>query len=183
MKPLVPDEEDLERSGWCRIGEAFETELGYEDVFYNEFINLGFRTDRWVVPGPMLRSKMREAEAAYLAKKGRERISRKERTELKELISKRLRRQLSPAMRMSDLSWSLDDGIVRFFTHSPKTAGAMSELFHRTFGLKLIPESPYTLAARLGLTKAQEVEWQELEVTTLEEGAAKGATLVERVSA
>jgi len=173
MKPLEPDEDDLERSGWCRIGEPFELDLGYEDVFYNEFINLGFRTDRWVIPGPMLRSKMREAEAAYLTKKGRERMSRKERAELKELVSRRLRRQLSPAMRMSDLSWSLGDGIVRFFTHSPKTAGTMSELFHRTFGLKLVPESPYTLAARLGLSKAQESGWQTLAMTALDEESAQ----------
>ena len=55
LKPLEPDEDDLERSGWCRVGEAFELELDYESVFYNEFINLGFRTDRWVIPGPMLR--------------------------------------------------------------------------------------------------------------------------------
>ncbi|WP_394821290.1 hypothetical protein [Pendulispora albinea] len=174
MKPLEPDEDDLERSGWCRIGEAFETDLHYEDVFYNEYINLGFRTDRWVVPGPMLRSKMREAEATYLAKKGRERISRKERNELKELISRKLRRQISPTMRMADLSWSTVDGIVRFFTHAPKTAGLMSELFYRTFGLKLVPESPYTLAARLGLSKAQEAQWQALAMTSLEEGSAHG---------
>ena len=167
LKPLEPDEEDLERSGWCRVGEAFELELDYESVFYNEFVNLGFRTDRWVVPGPLLRAKMREAEAAYLTKKGRERISRKERNELKELVMRRLRRQLSPAMRMADLSWSLNDGVVRFFSHSPKTAGVMMELFHRTFGLKLIPESPYTLAARLGLSKAQEGAWQDLSATNL----------------
>jgi recombination associated protein RdgC len=167
MKPLEPDEEDLERSGWCRVGEAFELDLGYEDVFYNEYLNLGFRTDRWVVPGPMLRAKMREAEAAYLAKKGREKMSRNEKKELKELVSRRLRRQLSPATRMADLSWSLGDGIVRFFNHSPKSAGLMTELFTRTFNLKLIPEAPYTLAARLGLTKAQEKVWQELEAVDL----------------
>src|SRR4051794_27356886 len=51
MKPLEPDEDALERSGWCRVGEPFEIDLGYEDVFYNEFVNLAFRTDRWVVPG------------------------------------------------------------------------------------------------------------------------------------
>ena len=76
MRPLEPDEEDLERSGWCRVGDPFELEVDNEHVFYNEFVNLGFRTDRWVVPTPLLKSKMREAERSYLAKKGRERMTK-----------------------------------------------------------------------------------------------------------
>jgi hypothetical protein len=110
---------------------------------------------------------MREAEAAYLAKKGRERMSKREKTELKELVAKKLRRQLVPSMRVVDLSWSLEEGIVRFFTHAAKPAAVMTEVFHRTFGLKLIPEAPYTLAARIGLTKAQEKAWEDLEATTI----------------
>lgn len=172
MKPLEPDEEAPERSGWCRIGEPFELELGYEDVFFNSFVNLGLRTDKWAIPGPLLRSKMREAEQAYLAKKGRERLSRRERTELKEVVSKKLRRQLAPVVRQVDLSWSLEDGIVRFFSQGDKPALVMGDLFEKTFGLKLVPEAPYTLAARLGLSKADEKAWEDLEPTELaEEGA------------
>jgi recombination associated protein RdgC len=174
MKPLEPDDEANERSGWCRVGEPFETELDYEDVFYNEYINLSFRTDRWVIPGPLMRRRLREAETAYLARKGRERVSRKERAELKEMVARKLRRELAPTTRASDLSWSLQDGIVRFFSHAARSGAAMTELFQKTFDLKLVPEAPYTLAARLGLTRAQESAWAALEPTTLE-GAAEHA--------
>lgn len=167
MKPLVPDEEDLERSGWCKLGEPFEIELTYDDVFYNEYINLGFRTDRWAIPGPMLKNRMRDAEAAYLQKKGREKLTRKEKAELKDLVSRKLRREVSPATRVVDLSWSLNEGLVRFFSHSTKPAGLMTELFTKTFGLKLVPESPYTLAERIGLSKPQEAAWQEMEAVVL----------------
>ena len=169
LRPLEPDEEDLERSGWCRIGEPFELDLSYEDVFYNEYINLGFRTDRWVVPGPLLRAKLREAETAYLAKKGRERLGRKEKAELKTLVAQRLRKSLSPAMRNVDLSWSVQEGIVRFFSHAPKPGAAMSDLFFRTFGLKLVPEAPFTSALRAGLSNAQQAAWDDLEPTSFEE--------------
>lgn len=168
MKPLEPEENDLERSGWCKIGEPFEIELGYEDVFYNEYLNLGLRTDTWRLPAPVLKQRLREAEAAYLEKKGRERLGKNERAELKEMVSRKLRKQSSPATRMTELSWSMNEGVVRFFTHSDKTAGAMMELFTKTFGLRLVPESPYTLAERLGLSKAQEAAWQELEVISLQ---------------
>src|SRR5262245_9940961 len=115
MKPLDPDEEAPERSGWCVIGEPFEVSFGYDAVFYNEYVNLGFRTDRWAIPGPMLRAKLREAETAYLARKGRERMSRAEKAEMKEMVSRKLRKQVSPSMRVVDFSWSLQEGVVRFF--------------------------------------------------------------------
>jgi hypothetical protein len=167
MRPLEPDEEELERSGWCRIGEPFTTELAYDDVFVTSFVNLGFRTDRWAIPGSMLRRHAKEAEAAYLTKKGRERLSRKEKTELKIMVAKKLRQKTSPATRMIDFSWSLEEGIVRFFSHAVKPAGVMMELFTKTFSLNLVPEAPYTLASRIGLDKAQERTWQELDPVIL----------------
>jgi recombination associated protein RdgC len=170
MKPLEPDEEELERSGWVKIGEPFVVDVAYEDVFFNEYINLGFRTDRWAIPGPTLRKRVKEAEAAYLEKKGRERLSKKEKSELKLMVMKKLRRQMEPATRSVDLSWSINEGIVRFFTHAQKPAGTMMELFKKTFGLTLIPESPYTAAARIGLDKEQEKAWNELEMTYLGSG-------------
>lgn len=169
MKPLEADDEELERTGWCRIAEPFELELAYDDVFYNAFVNLGVRTDRWAIPGSVMRSSLREAEQAYLQKKGRERLTRREKGELKLLVGKRLRRQTSPQTRGIDLSWSLNDGIVRFFSHAPKAASRMTELFTKTFGLRLVPESPYALAARLGLKKTEERAWQDLEPTLLAE--------------
>ncbi len=167
MKPLEADDDALERSGWCAIGEPFELELGYENVFYNDFVNLGFRTDRWVIPAALVRARMRETEAAYLEKKGRERLSKREREELKEVVVKKLRKQFVPAMRVVDFSWSLDEGLVRFFSQSARPIAAVGELFNKTFGLKLVPEAPYTLAARLGLSKPEEDAWNELEATLL----------------
>jgi recombination associated protein RdgC len=167
MKPLEADDDALERSGWCAIGDPLELELGHENVFYNDFVNLGLRTDRWVIPTPLVRTRLREAEKAYLDRKGRERLSKRERTELKELVLRKLRKQFVPAMRVVDLSWSLDEGIVRFFSQSARPIAAVSELFEKTFSLKLVAEAPYTLASRLGLSKAQEQAWSDLECTLL----------------
>jgi DNA recombination-dependent growth factor C len=172
MTPLTHDEEAVERAGWTRVGAPNELELGSEDVFYNEFLNLGFRHDRWIIPTPLLRSKLREAEASYLEKKGRDRLSRREKTELKALVAKKLRRQVEPRMRFADVSWSMNEGLVRFFSSSPKLGAFMEELFTKTFSAKLVPEAPYTLAARLGLSREREQAWVDLEPTSfVQEGA------------
>jgi recombination associated protein RdgC len=173
MKPLVPDEDAPERSGWCRIAEPMEIELGHEEVFYNDYLNLGFRTDRWVIPGPLLRTKLRDAEQAYLVKKGRERLTRKEKAELKVVVSKRLRRDIDPRTSAVDVSWSLDEGIVRFFSPSAKVGALFGEHFAKTFApLRLVPEAPYTLAARLGMSKAQRAAWDVMEAMSLAVGGA-----------
>lgn len=170
MKPLEPDDEDLERSGWAKIAEPMTIELNYDDVFFNEYVALSYRTDKWQFPGAMLKARLREAEVAYLEKKGQTKLSRNQKNELKLLVAKRMKRSMSPATRAVDLSWSLNDGVVRFFSHAPKPGAQMSELFLKTFGLKLVPESPYTLAARIGLDASEESAWNELEATHLAEG-------------
>lgn len=167
MQPLTADEDAAERSGWCAIGEPFDIDLSYDGVFYNNFINLGFRTDRWSIPGPLVKTRMREAESAYLLKRGREKLSRSEKNELKEVVLRKLRKQFVPVTRAIDLSWSLEDGVIRFFSQSARPTATMLELFEKTFNLKLVPEAPYTLAARLGLSKTEEQAWTKLEVTQL----------------
>lgn len=185
MKPLEADDEDLERSGWCLMGDAYGLDLTYDAVFANEYVNLGFRTDRWVLPGPALRARLREAERAYLTKKGRERLTRKEKAELKELVSRKMRREMSPAVKAIDFSWSTNDGIARFFSHGPKPAGRLMELFAKTFnafGVKLVPEAPYTLAAKLGMSRASEGVWESLEQTSLADGSGLRALPREEVA-
>ena len=175
MKPLEPDDEDLERSGWAKIAEPMTTELTYDDVFFNEYVALSYRTDKWQFPGAVLKARLREAEAAFLEKRGQTRLSRSQKNELKLLVAKRLRRSMSPATRSVDLSWSLNEGVVRFFSHAPKPGAQMSELFQKTFNLKLVPESPYTLAARLGLDDAQARAWDGLEALFIAEGSSDAA--------
>ena len=167
MRPLDADEDIEERSGWCALGDPYQLELTHERVFYNNFINLGFRTDRWAIPAPVLKTKLREAETAYLAQKGRERLAKREKEELKQVVVRKLRKQFVPAVRVVDLSWSIEEGLVRFYSHSARTIAAMADLFAQTFGMELTIEAPYTLATRLGLSEDEERAWQDLEMTQL----------------
>ncbi|HEX5658627.1 MAG TPA: hypothetical protein VFX59_15595 [Polyangiales bacterium] len=163
MKPLDAEDEAPERSGFCAFGDPYQLELSYELVFYNAFINLGFRTDRWSIPSALLRANVREAEQAYLEKKGRERLNKREKEDIKALVLRQMRKQTTPIVRTVDLSWSIDERVVRFFTHSQRTILTMSDLFTKTFGLKLVPEAPFTLAERFGLTDEQQLAWDAAE--------------------
>src|SRR5262245_31994279 len=71
IQPLTSQDEDLQRTGFCAINEPFELELNPTNVIYENFINLGVRTDRWIFPSSLIKARVREAEAVYLEKKGR----------------------------------------------------------------------------------------------------------------
>lgn len=163
FQPLTVEDDAEQRAGWCSIEDPLDTELDHNKLYFNSYLNLGLRTDRWVIPGPLLKAHLAEAEREHLAKRGRDRLSKREKEEIRVTVSRRLRRQVLPVMGVVDLSWNLITGVVRFWSQSPKALESMMELFEDTFGLPLLPESPAASAISLGLTAAQQ---QALEALT-----------------
>ena len=161
-QPLNPDEDVSERHGWCSIEDPMTTDLDHELVFFNEYVCLGLRIDRWVVPKPMLNAHLRDAEAALLERKGLERLGKKAKAELKLFVLKKLRRQLMPSTKSIDLVWNVQSGVARFFSQSERMHLLVQELFEKSFRLRLVPESPGTAAERRGLDARQQKFWEAL---------------------
>jgi recombination associated protein RdgC len=172
FQPLDPDEDLLQRHGWATSEDPFDTDLGHEKIFFNEYVTLGLRLDRWAIPGPLLKAHLREAEAKVLEKKGIEKLGRKAKLDLKDMVIKKLRRQLVPVTKSVDLVWNLNTNVALFFSHAGKMHELVQELFEKTFRLQLLVESPGTLADRQGLTPSESHRFAELEATTLASDAA-----------
>jgi recombination associated protein RdgC len=163
FEPLLPDDESDRKWGWCSIQDPFDLDLDSEKIFFNSYLNLGLRIDRWAVPKPLIKANMAQAERAILEKKGRERLGRKEREELKITVIRKLRRQLLPTMKVIDLSWNLQTGVVRFWNRSTKIVDTMQDFFDKTFALKLLPHSAYTIAVRAGTSEKDMKRFETLE--------------------
>lgn len=153
FRPLDPKEEIDHRVGWCAIDDPFELELTHEKVFYNDYLNLGFRVDRWRIPAPMFKAAYRAAEKEHLAKQGLAKLGRAQKKNLEAIVVAQLRKKLVPAMKVVDLSWNLNAGVVRFFQQSPKQHELMHELFEKTFGLDLVHDGAYVAAEQRELPK------------------------------
>ena len=154
FQPLTVEEEAEQRAGWCSIENPLDCELDHAKVFFNSYLNLGLRTDRWVIPGPLLKAHLAEAEREHLQKRGREKLTRREKEEIRTTVSRRLRAQVLPVMSAVDLSWNLENGVVRFWSQSPRALEGLTELFEDTFQVGLVPESPATAALALGMSDA-----------------------------
>lgn len=167
FKPLDPDEEAPERYGWASLVDPFDAELDHEKVFFNEYLGLGFRLDRWAIPGPLLKSHLREAEQKILEKKGIEQLGRRAKIELKALVVKKLRRQLVPSTKSVDFLWLRNEGVVLFFSHAKRLRDLVQEHFEKTFKVQLLLESPGTTADRLAFDAETFRRYADLQPTSL----------------
>lgn len=182
FQPLDPDEDLAQRHGWAAVDDPFDLELDHEKIFFNEYVVLALRVDRWAIPGALLKAHLREAEQKLLEKKGLERLGRKAKLDLKDMVTKKLRRQLVPATKSIDLVWNLNTGVALFFSHSKKFHELVQELFEKTFRLQLLVESPGTAADRTGLAPDQQRTYSELEPTSLGSEPAQRALREELAS-
>ena len=165
FRPLTIEEDDEQRAGWCSIENPLDCELDHPKVFFNSYLNLGYRVDRWQIPAPLLKAHLAEAEREHLAKRGRAKLGKREKEELKAVVSRRLRAQILPVMKVIDLSWNLETGVVRFWNQSTRVHEGLSELFEDTFELSLVPQSPYTAAADIGLSPAHQAAFEMVKPT------------------
>lgn len=169
FKALSPEDDSDVAVGWVPIERPFDDEIFFksEGVFFGSYVNLGLRFDRWKFPTTLVKAKMAAAERAYKQKTGKERISRAEKAELRDLVERRLRREGVPVTKVVDLSWNMASGELRFFGRSKVIAEHFFELFEKTFALKLVSAGPYTTALSFDLPKNLAAALEKTEPTPL----------------
>jgi hypothetical protein len=174
FKPLVPEDEDDAAVGWVPIERPYDdpqeglglgregesagsARLGFDasGVFFGSYLNLGMRLDRWKFPAALIKARMAAAERELKLKTGKERISKLEKAELKEMVLKKLRRDGVPVSSFADFSWSLETGELRFFSKSKAHLEYFYELFEKTFQLRLLPSGCYVGAVAVGALPSQ----------------------------
>jgi recombination associated protein RdgC len=144
-----------ECSGWVGIHDPLATDLGPADLFFQQWLAVGFRWDRRVVPPKLLWIERRRLEAARLAERGGERLSAAERKEIKEEVAARLLARALPAPRLFDCLWNLDTGHVYFTGKVRAAREAFGECFRQTFGVSPVPLVPYLAVEHVGLDARQ----------------------------
>ncbi len=155
--PLSPDDDAEQRVGWCPVERPLEPDVSFDfnDLFAGSYLNVTLRIDAWKFPGPVFKAAFAEAEKKHLQKSGREKLTKREKEELKALVGRKLRHQFSPTIKLIDLSWNLSTGIVRFWNQSARAHETLFEIWEKTFPTKLVPMSPYVAATHLGLPEAR----------------------------
>ena len=149
---LDPESEEERRLGWVNIQHPLDSKFDAPSkVFFNEYLCLGMRVDRWAIPTALLKAHLKEAMVEQQEKTGAERVGRRERNELKSMVTADLKRRLLPGMKVVDVVWNLEQQVVRLWSHSKSLGEEFIGLFEQTFHIRLVPDSPYTAGMALEL--------------------------------
>jgi hypothetical protein len=175
--PLAPEDEASEAVGWCVIERPFDLDFQPDRLFYDRFVLLGFRVDKWKIPGVLMKSQIADEEQRMLSRAGREKLTRAEKDDIKLRVIGRLRKKILPTSRAFDVLWDLDAGTVLFFTHSARATEEFAALFETTFGLELQTDSPYAAAGRAQLTAAMQKVFEKVEPVSFSAGRKAKAAL------
>lgn len=173
FEPLDIANEANEGSGWCVVERPFDLEFDESKLFYDRFVLLGFRVDKWRIPSAFVKAQLEDEEQRLLTKSGRERLGRAEKADLKLKVTMRLRKKILPAAKSFDVAWDVDGQTLLFFGHSAKLLLDFSALFETTFGLKLVEDSPYGAAMRAGLSRSLLKRFNHVEPMSLVSGNKK----------
>lgn len=168
--PLAPEDEASEAVGWCVIERPFDLDFQPDRLFYDRFVLLGFRVDKWKIPGVLLRAQVADEEQRMLSRAGREKLTRAEKEDIKLRVIGRLRKKILPTSRAFDVLWDLDAGTVLLFTHSARATEEFAALFTTTFGLELELDSPYAAAGRAQLSPAMQKVFEKVEPVSFSAG-------------
>lgn len=169
FEPLTSESDDEERVGWCSIEHPLDTEFDVDKLFYNEYLNVALRMDKWRLPGALLKAYCTEAERAYMHKHGKTKLRRGEKDDIKAVVTADLKARLLPSMKTIDVSWNTHTGVVRFWNQSGKTCEQFQEFFEETFRLRLVAENPYVSAILYDLDDDQGLRLAELEPSIFHE--------------
>lgn len=170
FEPLKPEDEALEATGWCVMERPFDLELDSAKMFHDSFVLLGFRVDRYRIPGALLKSQIADEEQRQLARGKKTKLSRNEKLEIKDRVVMRLRKKVIPTSKAIDLCWHLDSGVVLFFGHSKRMILDFMALFEKTFGLQLLEDSPHAAATRAELPRELERAFKHVEPLSFSSG-------------
>lgn len=151
FRPVDVAGEADESVGWVGLRDPFDVEFGLDDVFLGEVALFAMRQDALHVPATVFRVHLqRKLQEARLAL-GKDRLTRSQETEARDLLRRELRRRVLPNIRLYDVVWSFTRRELYFHGASKRARALFGDLFHRTFGIEPVPREAYSVLERLGL--------------------------------
>ncbi len=140
-----------EAFGWVAIHDPFVSEFDTADLFFQQYLVVGFRFDTRAVPAKLAWMERRRAEDAYKVGQHLERLGRDTVRQIKEDVEASLLARALPSPKLFDCAWNLESEVV-YFTGKLKSAReAFATLFRETFGVAPTPMIPYLAAERVGV--------------------------------
>lgn len=150
FQELTPTEDKQQSFGWVRLTDPFATEFDKPGIFFGEsVVGLGMRVDSINIPSSQLKLHLSRRAALAAKEAGKDRLSKGEMTELRENLIAEFSRKVLPTIKVFDMAFHTGIQRLWFFGKAKPVVQTFVDLFYETFGLSLVPDSPYTVAREL----------------------------------
>jgi hypothetical protein len=150
FQELAPGSDRQQSFGWVNLLDPFSTEFTKSSIFFGEsLVGLSLRVDTITVPASQVKLHLARRVRLAAAEAGKERLSKNEVAALKQDLVAQMSRKVLPTIKLFDLAYHADIGRVWFFGKAKGVVQNFLELFYETFGLVLVPDSPFTVAREL----------------------------------
>jgi recombination associated protein RdgC len=157
----IDDQPSEQTAGWTSIKDAFKPDFEGSGFVMGTYIVFSLRIDKKSVPPKLLQKHFQIESAKRLQALERDFLSSEEKKALKDQVLQRLNRKMPATPSIYDVVWQYEKGILWFYSNLKSANEELETLFFKSFGLHLIRQIPYTLAAfdeTLSATQRDELE-------------------------
>jgi recombination associated protein RdgC len=141
------DDEDMDQSsGWTSFEDPFTPDFsGSTFVMGSQFI-FSFRMDKKAIPSKVVNKRYRQLMKKQLSESGKEFLSRNEKKQIKEDVTRELSLRIPATPNVYDVLWNYEKSSLWFFSTQKSANEAFEILFTKSFKLNLVRRFPYTAA-------------------------------------
>ncbi|MBW2466905.1 MAG: recombination-associated protein RdgC [Deltaproteobacteria bacterium] len=152
----IDDTFDEYSIGWVAVDNMFDSAFAHASYAVGDQLVLSLRVDERKVSNTLLKKYTLKEEERIKKEHRAPRLSRGHRMQIKEDIRLQLLKKALPVPAVYDLSWNLATNTLLFFSTSTKAQSLLEDFFKDCFGLTLILQVPYLVAANLLNPREQE---------------------------
>jgi DNA recombination-dependent growth factor C len=142
----VESDGDIVAMGWVSIDDFDAVEFPGADYHRANYVAISLRVDSVRVPPRIVELEMRRDAKKLLEQSGQKRLGSRQRRDLKDQVTERLRKQMFPNIQTYDMIWDTSERVLYFGSLAVKARERFQDHFKRSFGLSLTPLIPYILA-------------------------------------
>lgn len=139
--------------GWVSGRHLLETRIDDETAYAGGYLHLTLRQAERKIPASLLKAECRMEELAALKEQNSERLSRKQKKQIKEDVTERLVPTMPPTL--SGTHFVVDEGYKKLYVTatSDRQLDIFQAMFYQTVGIEPVPLSPEILAAEVSETE------------------------------
>jgi recombination associated protein RdgC len=149
------DQDHEESIGWVTAADPFDTEFDLNKVVWGSYFLAAIRHDTIRLPATAFKLHLKRAVEEHCKKTGKERLSKAEVEEVRDLLEKQLKKRALPNIKVYDMVWNMDRGVVWLWSTNRKVNEQFVDFFEETFELVPHEKNPYSQLELLGFDDAQ----------------------------